>query len=297
MLVGGFIIALFVGFLTGVFGVGGGFLLTPALMIILSVPATSAVATDLVTIFATSSLGLIRRYKSDTIDIRLGFTIASGSIPGVVIGKMILGQMDNMEPLNINGHEIVAVQFILLSLFVLLLFSVASYMLYDQYILRKYKTKTSRSAGVFASMKIPPYAAYKTLSAIRMPVIVLIVFGFFVGILTGMMGVGGGVIMLPALIYLVGQEAVKAAGTSLMLVWISSLIAVTLNGKEGVIIYDLLAVMLIGGLLGTFVGTKIGLKAQDSKMRIGFIGVVLVAMILIGIRIIQMIKGISVIGR
>ena len=265
--------------------------MTPALMIILSVSATDAVGTDLATILATSSLGIIKRYKSGTVDFRLAGTIACGCVPGVIVGKMILARLKKMNPLSINGYDVVAVQFILLCLFVLLLLWIAYFLISDFCRNRNNNTDKNERIGYFVRLKLPPYATYKSLGDSKLSIMVLVMFGCFVGILTGMMGIGGGIIMLPTLIYLIGQPATKAVGTSLLLVWTSSLVAVLLNGKDGNIIYSLLAAMMVGGLSGTLLGTKIGLSAKETHLRLGFVGVVLVAILLIGTRVLYIIFG------
>jgi len=86
VLFGGLSLSFVVGFLTGVFGVGGGFLMTPCLIIFLGIPGPTAVGTDLAIILANSSFGLFKRRKSGTLDLKLALTIASGSLVGMVGG-------------------------------------------------------------------------------------------------------------------------------------------------------------------------------------------------------------------
>ncbi len=317
MLIGGFIIVLFVGFLTGAFGIGGGFLMIPALIII-GVQPNVAVATDLATILATSSLGIFKRRKTGTVDYKLALSIAVGCVPGVFCGWLILRELDKMTPLIINGREVVAVKFILLCTFLPLLCWIAGFLAFDY---RKNKDKKSdKRVGLFSKIKLPPYVNYPTLDEPKLSLPALIILGMPAGLMTGMMGIGGGVILLPGLIYLIGQHTVKAAGTSLALVWISSLIAVGLNilgegllnnpdadlslslifsffKEGGNINYDLLIVMLAGGLIGTYFGTKVGLKAKGVKMRLYFVYVVLTAVVLISYKIIQMIFGWDIAGQ
>ena len=99
------------------------------------------------------------------------------------------------------------------------------------------------------------------------------------------MGVGGGIMMLPSLIYLVGQRTGKAAGTSLLLVWVSSLVAVVRKGVAGQLSLYLFLALLAGGIAGTFVGTKIGLKLSGPNIRFYFVYVVIAAIGLIGYKL------------
>src|SRR3989339_398518 len=212
----GTIIALIVGLLTGIFGVGGGFLLTPALIII-GVPGEIAVGTGLAAILVSSTVGLWKRRGSKTVDVKLALTLASGSIFGVLVGIWILEHIKNMETITVFGRQQEPVEFILLCLFFLLL-----------------------------------------------------------------IGIGGGVMLLPALVYLIGQRAIKAAGTSLLLVWISSLVGGCGHLLKGNILWGLLIVMIIGGITGTWIGTHIGLRLRDHKLRFYFVFVVLAAVFMIG---------------
>jgi uncharacterized membrane protein YfcA len=103
------------------------------------------------------------------------------------------------------------------------------------------------------------------------------------------MGIGGGVVLLPALIYLVGLHTQKAAGTSLLLVWVSSLLAVIRNIGNNNIHWPLWGMLVIGGLVGTYLGTKVGLKVTGPKLRLYFVYVVLAAILLVGYKIAGMI--------
>src|SRR3989339_407693 len=214
----GTIIALIVGLLTGIFGVGGGFLLTPALIII-GVPGEIAVGTGLAAILVSSTVGLWKRRGSKTVDVKLALTLASGSIFGVLVGIWILEHIKNMETITVFGRQQEPVEFILLCLFFLLLIWIGGFLVYD---LRKHGGKViEKHVGSFAKIKFPPYMHFSSLEEPHVSAVLTILLGFGVGVLTGLLGIGGGVMLLPALVYLIGQRAIKAAGTSLLLVWIS----------------------------------------------------------------------------
>ncbi len=283
---GGFIISLFIGFLTGVFGVGGGFLMTPAMMIVLGLSGPVAVGTGLATILCTSSFGLFKRRGSGTVDAKIVLFMAIGSLNGVWIGGMQLERLKKLPPLHINGHEVATVQYVLLWVFLGILVWTAGFMLFD------YRRNTNgvpqKRIGSIAGISLPPYAHFNSLAQPRLPLIPLILLGLIVGIFTGLMGIGGGVILLPALIYLVGQSTVNATGTSLLLVWVSSIAGVYINATHGNINLSLWLAMVAGGLIGTSLGTKIGLKVAGLKLRLYFVYVVLTAVGLIGFKLFQM---------
>jgi uncharacterized membrane protein YfcA len=271
------------GMLTGMFGVGGGFLMTPALMIILNIPGATAVGTDLAIILVTSSFGMLRRRGSGTIDVKLALTIATGSILGVLTGSHILESLKDAPKLMIFGEEQDTVHYCLLWLFMVLLAWIAGYMIFD-YRHNHGKTR-DKLVGFFAKFKIPPYLHFSSLEQPRLSVVTLLILGFFVGVLTGFMGIGGGVLLLPALIYFVGQRASKAVGTSLLVVWVSSLVAVIRKSGAGDVSLLLFVFLLSGGLTGTFFGTKIGLKLAGPKIRLYFICVVIIGILMVGYKL------------
>ena len=280
--IGATIIGLVVGLLTGIFGVGGGFLMTPALMVILGDLGPIAVGTNLVVIFANSSLGMFHRKGTCTIDIKLGLTIAVGSVLGVLTGSYFLELLENAPKLVIFGKEQETVQYSLIFLFLVLLVWIAGYTLFD------YKYNSGKAVdshkGLLAAIRVPPYFHFPSLNQPEFSIPMLLVLGFGIGTLTGLMGIGG-VLLLPALIYLVGQQTNRAVGTSLLLVWISSLVGVVRKAGVGHIHLLLLLFLLVGGLTGTFIGTKIGLSLPGLKIRLYFIYVVIAAMLMVGYKL------------
>lgn len=286
VLMGGLLLAIGVGILTGIFGVGGGFLLTPALMIILGIPGPIAIGTGLAMMFVNSSFGMLKRRGTGTLALNIAFSISAGSLIGVMIGSRLLEYLKDFPPLIINGRELVAVQLILLCAFWAVMVWVAGFMYHDYHSSGGQAPK--ERIGLLAHVKIPPYGHFSSLDQPRMSFAALILLGVLTGFLTGLMGIGGGVVLLPALIYLVGLRTAKAAGTSLMLVWISSFLAVITNIINHNIDWALWIVLVAGGLVGTFLGTKIGLRVVGPKLRLYFVYVVLVAILLVSYKIVGM---------
>ena len=281
--IGAVFIGLIVGMLTGIFGVGGGFLMTPALMIILNVHGPVAVGTDLAAILVTSSFAMLRRRGTGTIDVKLAIIISVGSVLGVLTGSHFLQLLKHGPRLIILGKQHDAAHYGLLWMFVLLLTSVATYILFD------YKYNHGRApdkrVGFFARFNFAPFMHFPSLEQQKLSVVPLLLLGSCVGFLTGLMGIGGGVLLLPALVYLVGQRTTKAAGTSLLLVWISTFVAVVRKSGDGDVNLLLLAFLLVGGLAGTFLGTKIGLKLMGPKIRLYFACVLIAGVTMIGYKL------------
>lgn len=285
MLTGAAMIALFVGFLTGVFGVGGGFLMSPALML-LGFPAPIAVGTDVATILFNSAFGLFRRRGSRTVDYKLALTLASGSVIGVLIGGLLLETLKKLPPLVIMGREQVAVQYVLFVVFLFILVSLAVFLKLDN--MRNTKKTEEKHTGLFAGLKLSPRIHFDSLEGTALPLLPLVILGLGIGVLTGLLGIGGGVLLLPALIYLIGQRPSKAVGTSLMFILVSSFIAVIFHFSRGNISLKLWPIMVAGGLVGTYIGTHVGLKTKDAKLRGYFTYVVMAAALLVAWKVYAM---------
>jgi len=277
--IGGLLIALVVGFLTGIFGIGGGFLTTPALIILLGVPAPIAVGTGVTMILATGSFAILKRRSSGTIDGKLALILAPASILGAFLGVRLVEVLKNMSALVILGRQHQAVRYIILCAFFLLIMGIGVFMFLD------YRNtggkRPDKRVGLFSKIKLPPYVNLPLLEQAKLPILPMVLLGIIVGMLQGSLGIGGGVIWLPALVYLVGQRTVKAVGTSLLIVWASSLFASGDHIAHGNINFLLLVAMLIGGLVSVHYGTKAGLKLAGPKLRLYFVYVLIAATLLI----------------
>jgi uncharacterized membrane protein YfcA len=210
--------------------------------------------------------------------------MAGGTIIGVLIGVLLIMEpLKNMQAITVFGKSQQPVEYILLCMFILLLLWITFSFILD---VTKSKNPVKLDKKPFlARVGFPPYANFSSLKTSRTPLIPILVLACGIGILTGLLGVGGGVVILPILIYLIGQKAAKAAGTSLLLVWISSLVGTFGHLSQGNIKLPLLAVMLIGGLIGTNIGTTIGLKLPDKKIKFYFIFVLLLAIGMVGFKL------------
>ena len=257
--------------------------MTPALMVILCVPAPVAVGTGLAAILVNSNIGMLKRRGSGTVDVKLAITIGIGSIAGVIVGSQILELLKYAPGLVILGKEHNMIQYVLLCTYLVLSGSIAGYLYYDHK--QNHGRSPQKRIGLFSKLKFRPYMQFSSLEEQHLSILPLLILGFCIGLLTGLIGIGGGVALLPGLIYLVGQRTAKAAGTSLVLVWISSLVAVIRKGAAGDINILLFIALLAGGIVGTILGTKIGLKLTGPKTRLYFVYVMIGSIAMIGFKL------------
>ncbi|HAU76541.1 MAG TPA: permease, partial [Agrobacterium sp.] len=197
-----------VGFLSGMFGVGGGFLITP-LLIFYNIPPVVAVATGANQVVASSVSGSITHFRRGTLDVKLGSVLLVGGLLGATVGVWIFSFLRSIGQLDL----------IVSLLYVILLGTVGGLMLKESIsALRRAarnETVTLRRPGHHNWVHRLPLKMRFKKSKIYLSIIPVVTLGFGIGILTSIMGVGGGFIMVPAMIYLLRIPTSVVVGTSL----------------------------------------------------------------------------------
>lgn len=266
-----------VGVLTGLFGVGGGFLITPLLNALLGVPMPVAVGTGAMQILGVSAAGLYRRRHDGLTDYKMAVVLFGGNFVGVRLGADLLAWLGGLGSVVVNGREVVAVDLILLSVFIVVLSGIAYYIWYDA----RRNGGDEACEGLFALIHCPPYTDFPTLRHPRLSIVVMSYFGLALGFLTGLLGIGGGVVLVPALIYLVGMRAHQASATSLALIALSSFVAVIVHAGAGNTDLWLAIPLLIGGSVGVQFGSTLCERCNGQQLKRSFVLVVLVALLIV----------------
>jgi len=279
---GALLIGTGVGILTGMFGVGGGFLITPLLNVLLGIPMPIAVGTGAMQILGVSTAGLYRRRKENLTDYKMALVLFGGNFVGVRLGAATLGWLGSLGNLSVHGEQVPAVEFIVLWIFFVLLAAIAAWLWYDT---SRNKEEESAQVGLFAHIHIPPYTDFPTLDHPRLSLVVMSYFGLALGFLTGLLGIGGGVILVPALIYLVGMRTHRAAATSLALIWLSSFVATITHSLRGNTDLLLAIPLLLGGSAGLQLGVNLCSKLGGAQLRRYFTFVVLAAMLMVAAKL------------
>ncbi|MBF7082961.1 sulfite exporter TauE/SafE family protein [Desulfallas sp. Bu1-1] len=265
-----------VGLLSGLFGVGGGFLMTPLLMM-LGVPPAIAVASDTNQIVAASASGTLAHSRQKNVDFKLGFIILVGGLVGGSIGTVLVKMLRSLGNFD----------FVLKLAYVVMLFLVGTFMFIESITaLKKLKTKEAgahkikKTSAVTRFMNKLPMRMYFEVSGIESSVLALFVLGLLIGILSALMGVGGGFIMLPVMIYLIGMPTHNAVGTSIFVI-IFTAINVTLaqSAINHTVDLVLAIVLLIGSSIGAQFGAKLGKKLKGEQLRVVFSLIVLLVMV------------------
>ncbi|KQT54376.1 permease [Aureimonas sp. Leaf454] len=250
-----------VGFLSGMFGVGGGFLITP-LLIFYNIPPAVAVATGGNQVIAASFSGALAHYKRGTIDLKLGGMLLAGGAAGSLVGVLIftwlrrLGQLDLVVSL----------------LYVVFLGTIGGLMLVES-------IKAMRRVGAGGSGEVRKHGQHNWVHRLPLKVrfqrsklyvsaIPVLGLGFFIGILSAVMGVGGGFIMVPAMIYLLRVPTSVVVGTSLFQIIFTAAATTIMQAATNQTVDVVLAFLLmIGGVVGAQFGAEAGRKLRGEQLR------------------------------
>ena len=248
-----------VGVLSGMFGVGGGFLMTPLLFLI-GIPPAVAVATEANQIVASSFSGALAHYRRKTIDLHMGIVLLAGGLVGSVIGVEIFAWL----------RAVGQVELLVRVCFVLFLGVIGALMFVESLrAIRRARRPHRRKLHQHHWIHGLPFKMKFRASGLYISAIPPFLVGVSVGILAAIMGVGGGFIMVPAMIYLIGMPTKVVIGTSLFQIVFVTAFTTVLHASTNQTVDIALAVLLfIGGVLGAQIGTRIGLKLPAEQLRI-----------------------------
>tara|TARA_B100000945_G_scaffold233501_1_gene189851 strand:+ start:1502 stop:2593 length:1092 start_codon:yes stop_codon:yes gene_type:complete len=249
-----------VGLISGLFGIGGGFLMTPVL-IFLGIPPAFAVANEANNILGTSVSGALTHWFRKTLDYKMGIVIVSGGIVGTTIGMIIFHYLKEMGIIN----DIIALAYVYMLVIVgTLMFARGYKELLD---IRK-KTVVKRKVHDHYWIHGLPFRMRFHKSGLYESAIVPIVLGFIVGIFASIMGVGGAFLMVPAMIYIIGMPTKLVPGTSLFVtIFITALVVIGHAFQFQTIDFVLVLTLIFGSIFGLHIGLKISEKLNASEYK------------------------------
>jgi hypothetical protein len=242
-----------VGVLGGFFGMGGAWMVTPALNIF-GFPMPFAVGTDMCHMAGKSIISTRRHAKFGNVDAKLGLTMLAFDVVGIEIGARLVMML---ESYGMAGPVIRWV-------YVVFLFLIGSLVFYDYFKKRELERRGDHAAGTSESavqwyvtlhrINLPPMVDFKV-AQVRCSMWLPATVGLFVGVLAGFLGIGGGLIMMPALVYLIGCPTYVAVGTDLFTVMLSGAYGAFTYGMKGRVELLAVLIMLIGAAPGAQIGT------------------------------------------
>ena len=254
-------IGMSIGILSGIFGVGGGFLMTP-LLIFLGIPPVVAVGSEAPHVLATSVSGFIAHWRKKNVDIKMGIFLLIGGLIGSTVGVNLFNYLKSYGQIDL----------VIQLLFIFFLGFIGFSMAFES---AKTTISHYRSRGLQRT-KLHQHSWFHGLpfkirfrrSKLYISAIPPVIIGFIVGIMSAMMGVGGGFIMIPAMVYILGMPTSIVVGTSLF-----QIIFVTANATffQSYINYNvdivLSALMIFGGVVGAQIGVIFGTRLKAEYLR------------------------------
>lgn len=283
-----------VGTLSGLFGVGGGFLITPMLNAVFGIPYNFAVGSGLCQMIGTSGAASLRHGVYSQVDYKLASLLLVGSLPGVEIGAQILDALEGMGTVSIGGQSFDVLYISLTIIYIFLLLPVGVFMFKEGKTARGEDEQNPETPdnGTFLSvvpqklraLDIPPRVSCPISEIKSICVWIPIFFGFLVGLLSGLLGVGGGFILVPILIYLMGVSTRVVVGTSLFQMIFTAGYGTLTHLFKGNIDFLLVVLILAGSLVGSQLGVILNKKMKTASLRYYFSWVIFGAIAIILIK-------------
>lgn len=250
-----------VGVLSGMFGVGGGFLMTPLLFFI-GIPPAVAVATEANQIVASSFSGVLAHLKRKTVDLKMGTILLIGGLIGAALGVWIFNYLKSLGQVDL----------LVKLCYVVFLGIIGSLMFVESL----NAIRRARNSGPVSTKRrertwvhaLPFKMRFRT-SGLYISVIPPAMVGLFVGVLAAIMGVGGGFVMVPAMIYILGMPTKVVVGTSLFQIIFVTGFTTLLHATTNYTVDMALAVLLlVGGVIGAQIGARVGVYLKAEQLRI-----------------------------
>ena len=267
-------VSLIVGILSGLFGVGGGFLMTPFL-IFMGIPPVYAVPNEVNNILATSVSGSLTHWYKKTLDYKMGLMIVAGGVVGTSLGIMSFTYFSGIGKISL-----------IISLLYMYLLAIVGTLMLIEFIREKNRLKSKNSKkklhehnwlqGLPLRMRFHKSKLYES-------ALTPILLGLVVGFVAAMMGIGGAFLMVPAMIYIVGMPVKLIPGTSLFVtIFISAIVTVLHAFNYGSIDLYLVFPLILGSIVGVQLGQKVGQFLDSTELKSLFAMLLLCVAVAIG---------------
>lgn len=256
-----------VGFLSGMYGVGGGFLLTP-ILIFIGVPPAVAVATGANQLIGSSVSGVLAHWKRGNVDIKMGVVLLIGGVVGSTLGVWLFTYLKTLGQIDL----------VIKICYVAFLGIVGGLMLIESInaILAR-RAKKRRRLHQHNWLHGLPFKMRFRRSRLYISIFLPLLVGALVGILSAIMGVSGGFIIVPAMIYFLGMPTSVVVGTSLFqIIFVTANVTILQSVSNQTVDVLLAMLLLVGGVIGAQIGARAGAKIQAEQLR-GLLALIVLA--------------------
>lgn len=268
-----------IGAMGGFFGMGGGFLMVPMLNAVFGIPYNVAVGSDLGQMSGMSTAATVRHMRFGNIDFKLGVLMIGGTATGVELGARVLEILKHAGTMMIVGRKVETMTLVMSLVYAALLVFLGQAMIRESLqTIRRSSGRVALTADVPTSPVVLKLRTFKMWPMVSLPASgieaislwIILGIGFVTGFLSGMLGVGGGFIRMPALVYILGCPTVVAVGSDLFEIVFSSAYGVMTHAFKGNVHLVLVLALLIGTTVGAQLGASYTRKAGGPWVRFGF---------------------------
>jgi uncharacterized membrane protein YfcA len=248
-----------VGFLSGVFGVGGGFLLTP-LLIFAGVPPTMAVAASANQLVGASVSGTLAHWRRGNVDLMMGLLLLAGGIVGSLLGVWLFAILRRIGQIELA----ISISYVVLlgALGIFMLIESARVLFFPQ------PGAAKRKLHQHTWLHGLPFKLRFRRSKLYISALLPLGLGFIGGVLSAVLGVGGGFLLVPAMIYILDMPTSVVPGTSLFqIIFVAASVTILQSVENGTVDIVLVLILLIGGVLGAQIGTRVGGRLRGEQLR------------------------------
>ena len=278
-----------IGFLSGVFGLGGGFLIVPVLHILLRVPMNLAVGAGACQVLGPATTSLLAR-RPQREHFRVPVMIFGGQLLGTFVGAGVLESAQHYGTdgaVELAGRTVPMIDLLVLSLYFILLSSIGMFAVWES----RRCAADGTARGWLADFPLPPFCTPIDFERDRVSIPLLAWFGLFVGFLAGLLGMSGGLLLLPGLVYLMGINTHAAIRATLIIVWLGAIPNTIVHAWNDNIDLWLVSALLVGGTIGARLGSEVGKRWAGPKLRQRFGWLLLATAAMIAWRLSELLIG------
>ena len=261
-LAGGWLVAalvglgLVVGVMTGLFGVGGAFMITPLLNVLLGIPYTMAAGSSMSFIIGTSAAGCLKHWRIGNVAAKTMTILAGGGVCGAILGaELHLALAQRLAPLGAGAFTA-----LMHGLFILVLLATAAIVVH-------WSPREGEGHSLLQRLRIGPYITVRRagLAGVSLPGLCAV--GLMIGVFAGLLGIGGGILYMPVMLLVVGLSVQQAAGTSLGIVLLTGMAGAVMYGQHGQVRLWVAMPLLVGSTIGVQMGVWLCRRLHGDRIR------------------------------
>jgi uncharacterized membrane protein YfcA len=252
-----------IGWIAGLFGIGGGFLLVPVMNILLGIPVEYAVGASACQVLGPATTALLAR-RVHWRSFHFPLTLAGGLFIGVTAGTLTFQILENLDEITLFNQSVEPAQISVLVIYLLIMIAIGIFSLWET---KRSKSGHPVSVGWLANWNLPPLVRFREFEGERMSLPIVCWFGVSIGFVSGLLGMSGGLILIPGLVYLLGMKVEKAVLPTLVIVWMISFQATVVHAWNGYVDLKLVSALLLGGTFGAQLGARTGQQWGGTKLR------------------------------